>query len=51
MSIVKPWPRCLNCREYLFCIPCEDDEYEREQKLAAWAQFHPGEPCPELELE
>lgn len=34
-----------------YCGPCEDAGIERAQKIRRWALYHPGEKCPESELE
>lgn len=32
------------------CPYCEDIAIARSQKRAEWREYHPGEPCPEIEL-
>lgn len=35
---------------YDFCQNCAEIEEERSRKKREWAEYHPGEPCPECEL-
>lgn len=35
---------------YDFCPDCSELEIERSNKRREWAEYHPGEPCPEEEL-
>ena len=37
--------------ESLYCLGCNDREIERSNKQREWSHYHPGEPCPESELE
>lgn len=52
-------PRCQHCNSSLWsddeldfntCNPCLESQYERSQAQQEWDYYHPGEPCPEIEL-
>lgn len=59
-EVTKPERRCARCKAHLLsqdeldfgvCEDCAERAYHREQKRREWDHYHPGEPCPEIELE
>jgi hypothetical protein len=53
-----PYTNCLHCagrlidaeQEYGMCDDCFEVMVERDRKRREWREYHPGEPCPEIEL-
>jgi hypothetical protein len=46
----RPLVDWLEC-EYGYCDRCLENLEDRSRRRAEWDEFHPGEPCPEVELE
>lgn len=52
---------CTRCKQYPveriedwvshLCPYCNDREIERSNRRREWDHYHPGEPCPNCELE
>lgn len=51
--------KCANCgcwladeveRRYGYCDSCAETLVENSRARQEWAEYHPGEPCPDIEL-